>query len=133
MKPRVGISACLLGQRVRYDGDHRRRDDLLQALRAEGEWVPVCPEVEAGFEVPRETLDLVQYPGASELRLVTTYTRRDHTCRMLEWANARQRCPTERSSCSGAVAPDSSRFWTWTNSIRRRAFIRALASSPGTT
>ncbi|HYE76890.1 MAG TPA: DUF523 domain-containing protein, partial [bacterium] len=50
---RVGISACLLGEEVRYNGGHKRDFLLLDALGRFVEWVPVCPEVEIGLGVPR--------------------------------------------------------------------------------
>ena len=56
--PRIGISACLLGQPVRYDAGHKRDGFLVETFGPHVEWVPVCPEVEAGFGVPRETLRL---------------------------------------------------------------------------
>lgn len=86
-KIRVGISACLLGQNVRYDGGHKLdryiRDTLGQYL----EFVPVCPEVECGMGVPREAMRLVGDPGSP--RLVTIRTGRDLTGQMLGWAETR--------------------------------------------
>jgi len=55
---RIGISSCLLGERVRYDGGHKRDDYLVEALGPFVEWVPVCPEVEVGMGTPRETVQL---------------------------------------------------------------------------
>ena len=56
---RLGISACLLGERVRYDGGHKRDAFLVDALANHVEWVPVCPEVELGLGVPRDAIRLV--------------------------------------------------------------------------
>ncbi len=56
---RVGISACLLGEEVRYNGGHKRDDFLVETLGCHVEWVPVCPEVEVGLGTPRNTLRLV--------------------------------------------------------------------------
>jgi uncharacterized protein YbgA (DUF1722 family)/uncharacterized protein YbbK (DUF523 family) len=58
-RPRIGISACLLGQPVRYDGGHKRDRFLLETFGRHVDWVPVCPEVEAGFGAPRESMRLV--------------------------------------------------------------------------
>lgn len=58
-KPRVGISACLLGQKVRYDGGHKRDYFLTKIFGPFVEWVPVCPESEVGMGVPREPVRLV--------------------------------------------------------------------------
>ena len=57
-RPRIGISACLLGQPVRYDAGHKRDPFLVETFGEQVEWVPVCPEVEAGFGTPRETMRL---------------------------------------------------------------------------
>src|SRR6266849_3674427 len=58
-KIRLGVSACLLGQEVRYDGGHKRDPFLTETLGPFVEWVPVCPEVEIGLGVPRDTIRLV--------------------------------------------------------------------------
>jgi Uncharacterized conserved protein len=57
---RLGISACLLGQEVRFDGGHKRDPFLTDELGKHVEWVPVCPEVEVGMGTPREPLQLVR-------------------------------------------------------------------------
>ncbi|MEK7798135.1 MAG: DUF523 domain-containing protein, partial [Nitrospirota bacterium] len=46
---RIGISQCLLGDNVRYDGGHKRDSFLIETLGPHVEWVPVCPEVEIGM------------------------------------------------------------------------------------
>jgi len=84
---RLGISACLLGQRVRYDGGHRRDPLLIETLGEYVDWVPVCPEVECGLPVPREAMCLAGDPASP--RLVTIKTAIDHTERMLRWAHKR--------------------------------------------
>ncbi len=58
-RPKIGISACLVGQSVRYDGGDKRDDFLTDILGHYVEWTPVCPEVEAGMGVPREPVRLV--------------------------------------------------------------------------
>ena len=58
-RPRIGISSCLLGQPVRFDAGHKRNPFLVETFGPYVEWVPVCPEVEAGFGTPRETMRLV--------------------------------------------------------------------------
>ena len=57
--PRVGISGCLLGQEVRFDGGHKRDSFLNDLLGKFVDWVPVCPELEAGMGVPREPVRLI--------------------------------------------------------------------------
>lgn len=84
---RVGISSCLLGNRVRYDGGHKLDRCLLDTLGVLVEWVPVCPEVDYGLCVPREAMRLVGDPAHP--RLVTTRSGVDHTAGMKAWAARR--------------------------------------------
>jgi len=77
-RPRIGISACLLGQRVRYDGRDKRDAWLVDVLGPDVDWVPVCPEVEAGFGTPREPMELVR-DGSLGVVLMTTRPRPDLT------------------------------------------------------
>lgn len=58
--PRVAISACLAGDAVRYDGDHKAQPLLLQTLRQQVRWIRLCPEVAAGLGVPRPAVQLRQ-------------------------------------------------------------------------
>jgi uncharacterized protein YbgA (DUF1722 family)/uncharacterized protein YbbK (DUF523 family) len=74
---RIGISQCLLGDEVRYDGGHKRDRFLTDMVGRYVEWVPVCPEVEAGFGIPREAMRLVG--DSKKPRLVTIKTERDMT------------------------------------------------------
>jgi len=76
-KPRVAISACLLGEAVRWDGQEKRAPALLAALGPHVEWVPVCPEVGAGFGVPREPIHLERV--GDRVRVLSNETRRDVT------------------------------------------------------
>jgi len=84
---RIGISSCLLGDEVRFDGGHKRDAFLTQVLAPFVEWVRVCPEVEVGMGVPRETLRLVRV--GSDTRMVTTRTGIDHTDSMRAYARRR--------------------------------------------
>ena len=84
---RIGISACLLGEGVRFDGGHKKDEFLTQVLGPHVEYVPVCPEVEMGLGTPREPLRLVRQHGA--LRMITTRTGIDQTEGMNRWAAAR--------------------------------------------
>ena len=83
-KIKLGISTCLLGESVRYDGGHKLDRFLRDTLGRYVEYVPVCPEVECGLGIPRESMHLEGEPGAP--RLITTRTKRDVTDRMLEWS-----------------------------------------------
>ena len=61
-KPRLGISACLLGEKVRYDGGDKKDQFLIKTFGDHIDWVPVCPEVEMGMGIPREAVRLVGDP-----------------------------------------------------------------------
>jgi uncharacterized protein YbbK (DUF523 family) len=65
---RIGISRCLLGEEVRYDGGHKRDPYIVEVLGKDFEWVPVCPEVEIGLGTPRESIQLVQTQMGIRLR-----------------------------------------------------------------
>ncbi|HDN95356.1 MAG TPA: DUF523 domain-containing protein, partial [Nitrospirae bacterium] len=82
-KIRIGISSCLLGEHVRYDGEHKQDHYLTDTLGKYVKWVPVCPEVEYGLPVPREPMRLVGDPIAP--RIVTITTGIDHTDGILKW------------------------------------------------
>jgi uncharacterized protein YbgA (DUF1722 family)/uncharacterized protein YbbK (DUF523 family) len=86
-KIKLGISACLLGENVRYDGGHRLDRLLTDTLGQYVEYVPVCPEVECGLPVPRESMHLEGDPDSP--RLVTIRTKQDMTDRMVKWAQKR--------------------------------------------
>ena len=86
---RLGISMCLLGENVRYDGGHKLDRFLTGTLGQFVSYVPVCPEVECGLGIPRESLRLVG--DAEAPHLVTTRTSIDHTEKMVEWAKKRVR------------------------------------------
>jgi uncharacterized protein YbgA (DUF1722 family)/uncharacterized protein YbbK (DUF523 family) len=96
-KIRIGISACLLGQNVRYDGGHRHDRYITDTLGRWFEWVPVCPEVECGLGVPREAMRLVGDPESP--RLVTIRTHIDHTNAMLAWAAGRLEALAQEGLC----------------------------------
>src|SRR5439155_968932 len=112
---RLGISACLLGHEVRYDGGHKRDPFLAETLGRFVEWVPVCPEVELGLGVPREPIRLEGDPAAP--RLVAANSRRDLTRAMTRAAWARW----SRTPASGRRAPSSppTAPASWRRSARR--------------
>ncbi len=84
---RLGISSCLLGEEVRWNGGHTRDNFLTDTLGQYVEWVPVCPEEEVGMGVPRERVRLVGDPD--EPRMVGIESGEDWTDRMLEYARNR--------------------------------------------
>jgi uncharacterized protein YbbK (DUF523 family) len=93
-RPRVGISRCLLGDEVRYDGTHRRDETVIAWLGPHVEWVPVCPEVEIGMGTPREPIQLVRTADGvrsldARVRLIGVESGTDWTARMHVWAAAR--------------------------------------------
>jgi len=86
-KIKLGISTCLLGKNVRYDGGHKLDRFLTDTLGQYVEYVPVCPEVECGLPIPRESMHLEGDPDSP--RLVTIRTKQDMTDRMVQWARNR--------------------------------------------
>ena len=84
---KIGVSTCLLGENVRYDGGHKLDRFLTGTLSQYVEYVPVCPEVECGFGTPREALRLVGDPESP--RLMTSKSAKDYTERMVNWAKNR--------------------------------------------
>ncbi len=104
---RLGVSSCLLGERVRYDGGHKRDAYLVEQLGEFVEWVLVCPEIEIGLDVPRETIQLelsgqLEHSGGGMIRLLGTDSRTDHTEEMRGWAR-RQLAELEEQSIAGYV------------------------------
>ena len=86
-KPRVGVSSCLLGEDVRYDGGHKRDPHVVELLADAFEWVPVCPEVEVGMGTPREPVNLVF--DAERVRMIGVESGEDWTERMTRYASSR--------------------------------------------
>jgi uncharacterized protein YbgA (DUF1722 family)/uncharacterized protein YbbK (DUF523 family) len=84
---RLGVSACLLGKPVRFDGGHKRDTFLTEGLARFVEWVPVCPEEEAGLGTPREAIRLV-HQGRAE-RLLAVRSQRDLTDALTDFAATR--------------------------------------------
>lgn len=84
---RLGISSCLMGNMVRFDGGHQHDRYLTGTLGIYVDYVPVCPEVECGMPIPRESLRLVGDPESP--RLVTSRSNVDHTEQMQSWAAGR--------------------------------------------
>ncbi len=102
---RIGISSCLLGEQVRYDGGHKHDRFLTNTLGQYFEWVPVCPEVELGLGVPRETIRLVQTDDG--VGLVMQKSGRDLTDEMRDYARARIRQLAKEDLCGYILKSDS--------------------------
>ncbi len=95
-RPRIGISRCLLGDEVRYDGGHKRDAFLLETLGRDVDWVAVCPEVEIGMGTPREPIQLIASAdglpsGNHRVRLLGVTSGRDWTQAMSSWSRDRLR------------------------------------------
>jgi uncharacterized protein YbgA (DUF1722 family)/uncharacterized protein YbbK (DUF523 family) len=86
-KPRIGISACLLGQKVRYDGGDKKDRFLTETVGPYVEWVPVCPEQEVGMGVPREPVRLVGDPAAP--RVIAERSGKDWTLALNYYSHRR--------------------------------------------
>ena len=111
-RPRVGISRCLLGEEVRYDGGHKRDAFLVDTFGRHVEWVPVCPEVEMGMGTPREPIHLVAArdglpSGENRVRLIGVTSARDWTKDMDRWRRDRIR-ELARADLAGYVVKKDS-------------------------
>lgn len=102
---KLGISTCLLGQNVRYDGGHKHDRFLTGTLGQFVEYVPVCPEVECGMGIPRESLRLVG--DIESPRLLTTKTGKDFTGQMKDWATGRLQALEVENLCGFIFKSDS--------------------------
>jgi uncharacterized protein YbgA (DUF1722 family)/uncharacterized protein YbbK (DUF523 family) len=102
---RVGISTCLLGEKVRFDAGHKKDRYLTDILGSYFEWVPVCPEVEVGMGVPREAVRLL---GTAEApRMVGTKSEEDWTERMTSYGDRRVRSLAEHELSGYILKSDS--------------------------
>jgi uncharacterized protein YbgA (DUF1722 family)/uncharacterized protein YbbK (DUF523 family) len=104
-KIKLGISTCLLGKNVRYDGGHKLDRFLTDTLGQYVEYVPVCPEVECGLPIPRESMHLEGNPDSPHL--VTTRTKQDMTDRMVQWAQNRVSVLEKEDLCGFIFKSDS--------------------------
>ena len=102
---RIGISSCLLGQAVRFDGGHKRDAFLTGTFGAFVEWVPVCFEVECGFGTPRESIRLVRVEN--DVRLLTVRTAVDLTDRMAAYVRRRVAALDAEELCGYVLKKDS--------------------------
>lgn len=99
-KPKIGVSACLLGQKVRFDGGHKREHFLTDVFGKFVEWLPICPEVEVGMGIPRETVRLVGTLASP--RMIAEKSGRDWTEVMNSFAEKRWR-EIDNDNLSGYV------------------------------
>ena len=128
-RPRIGISACLLGERVRYDGRDKRDAWLVDVLGRDVEWVPVCPEVEAGFGTPREPMTLVRDADHGVV-LMTTQMRLDLTATLRAFAERRVE-ELVAMGLDGYVLKAGSPSCAITTQIADRAIADRRSEGPG--
>jgi uncharacterized protein YbbK (DUF523 family) len=102
---RIGVSSCLLGQNVRYDGGHKKDDFLTKQLGPFVAFVPVCPEVEVGMAIPRPTIRLER--RGEEVRLVEPKGGVDHTDAMRRWSERRVEEIARLDLCGYVLKKDS--------------------------
>jgi len=129
---KIGISSCLLGEKVRYDGGHKHDQYITDTLGRFFDLVPVCPEVECGLSIPREAMHLVG--TVDDPRLVTVRTGIDHTPAMKEWTGGKldelerqQLCGYIFKSRSPSCAVRGVNIYAGSPSPRRSAGIFATA------
>lgn len=104
-KIKIGISSCLLGNNVRWNGGHKQDKYLINTLGQFVDYVPVCPEMEAGFGVPRESMRLVGDP--ENPKLITFKTQRDATAQMKKWVKKRVKELAVEDLCGFIFKSDS--------------------------
>ncbi len=88
-KIRIGVSSCLLGNQVRFDGGHKRNGFLADTLKQFVEFVPVCPEVDIGMGTPRQAVRLRRDNG--DVRMLGTKSGADFTAKMKSYSERRTR------------------------------------------
>lgn len=96
-KLKIGVSSCLLGNRVRYDGNHKHDRYITDTLGNFFEWVPVCPEVECGLGIPRESMHLIG--NINDPHLLTIKSKTDHTKLINNWIAVRLRTIAGENLC----------------------------------
>jgi len=102
---KVGVSACLLGEKVRYDGGHKHDRYMTDTLGRFFTFVPVCPEVESGMTTPREAMRLEGDPVAP--RLITRQSRIDKTEQMLAFCLTKVSALEKAGLCGFIFKKDS--------------------------
>lgn len=129
----IGVSSCLLGNRVRYDGNHRLDRYITENLGNFFQYIHFCPEVECGLGVPRETMQLVGDPASAHL--LTTKTRIDHTERLNRWAERTLNTMTSENLCGfifktkspSCALADAKVFTTGNGPVKRSSGLFAAA------
>ncbi|MBT4260233.1 MAG: DUF523 domain-containing protein [Nitrospina sp.] len=73
MKIKIGVSSCLVGEKVRWNGDHKQDQYVREVLANYFEYVSICPEMEVGMGVPRETVAL--YGNLDKSQMISKKTQ----------------------------------------------------------
>lgn len=89
MKLQIGVSACVLGERVRYDGGHKLSDFVVKKLNAFADFVPYCPEVAIGLGIPRTAIRLMKFADGQTRLVNNRDSSQDFTAQMLATTKAR--------------------------------------------
>lgn len=93
----IGISSCLLGNKVRYSGDHALDREILETLGPHCQWLPVCPEREYGLPAPREPMILQGDIYNNQLR--TIFTGINHTSGLVKWSFSKLKILRDAGIC----------------------------------
>lgn len=101
---RLLVSACLLGEKVRYDGGHKYDAFVVETLGPWVEWVRVCPEADCGLPTPRPSMHLVGDPAAPRL---VSRSGADLTEQMRRFTEERMRALAEAELCGYVCKKDS--------------------------
>jgi uncharacterized protein YbgA (DUF1722 family)/uncharacterized protein YbbK (DUF523 family) len=139
----IGVSACLLGEKVRFDGGHKHDPYLTDTLGPYFDYVPVCPEVGCGLSVPRESMRLVGTPESN--RLIGNKTGTDFTDQMQAYCDRtvealrlrplfgfifRAKSPSSGLFRVKLYTPDGQPTTHYTSGLFARTFTRAFPSLP---
>ncbi len=106
----IGISSCLLGEKVRFDGGHKRDNYICDMLADYVEFLPICPEADIGMGIPRPPIRLVGNPQSPQLVEVKN-PQKDYTQPMLAYAN---QAMERLGSISGYILKSKSPTCGWT-------------------
>ena len=101
----IGVSSCLLGQPVRFDGGHKKDRYLMDVLSEYFEWLPICPELEVGMGVPRESVKLVGLPDAPEM--IGNKSGKNWTTLMNQYAEKKMHSISKKGICGYILKKDS--------------------------
>ena len=125
-KPKVAVSACLIGLKYRYDGGSKMNMDFINALKDRVDFIPVCPEVECGLSIPRPPMRLEASPAGMRIRVIET--GEDVTAAMLDWAQNKLD-KLERLGIAAYVFKSKSPSCGWKNVQKFNRSGRCLSAS----